>query len=101
VPNLATDNVLGWIAIGAAASLAGMIWPFRRGAVGVVVNLLAGTSGALLAVLASYAFLPAQGAGATSDRARLFYAALGAIASLGILHAAWNRVIDRRRRAAQ
>ena len=97
MPHVPYDSVLAWIAIGAAASLAGMIWPFRRGAAGVVVNLLAGAAGAVLAGLSSYAFLPAQGG--ASDPARLFYAALGAIASLGIVHAAWNRVMERRRRA--
>ena len=45
------DTVLAWVAIGAAASLAGMIWPFRRGALGVELNLLAGILGAILAGL--------------------------------------------------
>jgi hypothetical protein len=52
------ETVLGWTAIGAAAAIAGMIWPFRRGATGVVVNLLTGITGALLAAFASYLVVP-------------------------------------------
>ena len=97
MPHIPYDSVLAWIAIGAGASLAGMIWSFRRGALGIAVNLLAGIAGALLAALASYAFLPVESAG--SERARLFYAALGAIAMLGIVHAAWSRRMELRRHA--
>ncbi len=98
MPDIGHDSLLAWVAIGAAASLAGMIWPFRRGALGVVVNLMAGVAGALLAGLASHLFLPAKST--SNDQARLFFAALGGIAALGVVHAAWNRMIERRRRAA-
>jgi uncharacterized membrane protein YeaQ/YmgE (transglycosylase-associated protein family) len=88
------DAMFAWMAIGAAASLAGMIWPFRRGTLGVVVNLLAGIFGAVLAGLASYLFLPSRIHGDTPTR--LLYAALGALAGLGLVHAAWtHRVSDR------
>src|SRR5258708_4935513 len=80
-----TDTVLACIAIGSAAALAGMIWPFRRGALGVVVNLLTGVLGALVAALLSYAFLPYSPHGDTPTR--LAFAALGALAALGIVHA--------------
>src|SRR5579883_1224906 len=100
-PGVRADGVLAWIAIGAAASLAGMIWPFRRGTLGVVVNLLAGTSGAVIAGLVGCAALPeASTVGGASGEACLFFAALGAVAALGIVHAAWTRVIERRLRHA-
>jgi uncharacterized membrane protein YeaQ/YmgE (transglycosylase-associated protein family) len=91
---MSIETAFAWIAIGAAASLAGMIWPFRRGAVGVAVNLLAGILGALLAGLLSYVVLPRSSHGETP--ARLTFAALGALAMLGIVHAAWSRVVERR-----
>jgi uncharacterized membrane protein YeaQ/YmgE (transglycosylase-associated protein family) len=87
------DTVLGWVAIGAAASLAGMIWPFRRGVLGIIVNLVAGTAGAVLVALASYIVFPAGSHGETP--ARLWFAALGALAALGVVHAAWLRAAPR------
>lgn len=78
-----------WIVIGVAASLAGMIWPFRRGAIGVIANVVAGAAGAVLAGFASYAVLP--WARHEDTPARLFFAALGAIAALGLVHAAYAR----------
>ena len=82
-----SDTVIGSIAIGAAAALAGMIWPFRRGAVGIVVNLVTGIAGALLAALLSLVVLPSGRQGETPGR--LLFAAFGALASLGLLHA-WS-----------
>jgi uncharacterized membrane protein YeaQ/YmgE (transglycosylase-associated protein family) len=83
------DTVLGWVGIGAAASLAAMIWPFRRGAIGVVGNLVAGIVGAVAVALLSYLVTPSP---STADGpVRLFFAALGAIASLCLVHAAWSR----------
>jgi uncharacterized membrane protein YeaQ/YmgE (transglycosylase-associated protein family) len=64
-----------------------MIWPFRRGAVGVLLNVLAGMTGALLAVLFSYVVI--QGAGAESPL-RLAFAALGSWVGLVIVHVAWT-----------
>jgi uncharacterized membrane protein YeaQ/YmgE (transglycosylase-associated protein family) len=87
--NVNADSVLGWMAIGAAASLAGMIWPFRRGAAGVVVNLVAGVVGAVVGALLSYLVVPWAPHG--DGPARLVFAALGALASLGLVHAAWIR----------
>jgi uncharacterized membrane protein YeaQ/YmgE (transglycosylase-associated protein family) len=88
------DTVLAWVAIGAAASLAGMIWPFRRGALGVALNLLAGILGAILAGLLSYVVLPRSTHGETP--ARLTFAALGALTMLGLAHAEWLRIQERR-----
>jgi|SRR5258708_4553876 uncharacterized membrane protein YeaQ/YmgE (transglycosylase-associated protein family) len=90
------DMVLGWVAIGMAASLAGMIWPFRRGAIGVVANLLVGETGALVAGLICYVLL-SEG-GQEHAYASLLFAALGALAALGIAHVAhagWERRVSR------
>jgi hypothetical protein len=81
------DDVLGWIAIGVAASLAGMIWPFRRGTVGVLLNVGVAVFGAVAVALASYAFLPPVHEGPL----RLLCAAVGAIGALLLAHALWNR----------
>jgi uncharacterized membrane protein YeaQ/YmgE (transglycosylase-associated protein family) len=86
------DMVLGWVAIGMAASLAGMIWPFRRGAIGVVANFLVGESGALVAGLICYVLL--SRGGQEHAYASLLYSAIGAFAALGIAHVAhaeWAR----------
>jgi uncharacterized membrane protein YeaQ/YmgE (transglycosylase-associated protein family) len=91
---MSLDAVLGWVAIGTAAALAGMIWPFRRGAVGIVINLLTGIAGALVAVLLSYLVLPPSGG--RSGPARLLVAALGALSGLGVVHSVWmHRVVHR------
>jgi uncharacterized membrane protein YeaQ/YmgE (transglycosylase-associated protein family) len=88
------DTILGWIAVGAAASLAAMIWPFRRGAFGIVVNLCAGIAGAVLLPLLSYLIVPISRAAGPGTR--LFFAALGAVGALGVAHAAWTFVAPRR-----
>ena len=77
--NLQADAVLGWIAIGAAASLAAMIWPFRRGAIGVFINFAAGIGGAIVVALLSYLIVPTSHARHTTER--LFFAAVGSIAA--------------------
>ena len=83
---LSPTAVLGWLAIGLAASLAGMIFPFRRGAAGVVLNSLVGMAGALVAVLVSYWVID----GARPDApVRLAFAAVGAWVGLGLTHALW------------
>jgi uncharacterized membrane protein YeaQ/YmgE (transglycosylase-associated protein family) len=91
-----SSSLFAWIAIGAAASLAGMIWPFRRGLTGVIVNLVVGAGGAVLVALLSYAVLPRSSDPLTT--ARLLFAAVGAIAALGLTHAVWLRQVDRKRR---
>jgi uncharacterized membrane protein YeaQ/YmgE (transglycosylase-associated protein family) len=90
------DSWLGWIAIGAAASLAGMIWPFQRGTTGVVVNFVAGIGGAIVAALASFLVLP----GAHDAPVRLAFAAVGSLGALGVVHALWVRHAEERRRTA-
>ena len=90
-----SSDILAWMAIGAAASLAGMLWPFRRGAMGVLVNLVAGIAGAAALGFASHFLLPSSGA----RPLRLLFAAFGAIAALLVAHAAWNRHVRDRRRS--
>lgn len=82
--NNLVDSILGWIGIGAAASFAGMIWPFQRGAAGIALNLLLGIGGAVLLGLLSLLVL----SGPHAATARLGFAAVGAIAALWIAHAA-------------
>ena len=82
----ALDSVLGWLAIGAAASLAAMIWPFLRGGAGVFIKLALGPLGAVAGALISHAVLPDEPA-----TERLFFAALGAIVALGLSQFAWLR----------
>src|SRR5579859_6001580 len=94
-----TNSLLAWVAIGAGASLAGMIWPFRRGIVGVVINLLVGIGGAVFLAVLSYAVLPRSSDPLTT--ARLLFAAVGAIAALGLTHAVWLRQSDRKRRLVE
>jgi MFS family permease len=89
------DSLLACAMIGAAASLAGMIWPFRRGALGVAVNLLIGIGGALAGGLLSYLVLPLGAHGDTP--ARLLFAALAALAALGLAHAIWTHEAAQRR----
>ena len=78
-------TVLGWLAIGAAASLAAMIWPSRHGAPGVVGNLLLGMLGALLGSLAGVAAFQVRPGGHEC----LAFTAGGALAALGLGHLAW------------
>jgi len=80
------DSLLGWLAIGAAASLAGMIWPFLRGSAGVVVKMLLGPAGAIAGGLISRAILPDE-----SQGLQLIFAAVGALDVLGLSQIAWVR----------
>ncbi len=78
------DEVFGWIAIGGGAALAVMIWPFRRGMTGVVVNLLVGPGGAVVAPLIVSLARPQ-----TTSRTLLFFAAAGALVGLTVAHVGW------------
>jgi hypothetical protein len=90
------DSIFGWIAIGAAASFAGMLWPFLRGAAGIALNLLLGIGGAVLLALASFLVFP----GAHAEPVRLAFAAVGALAALWIAHAVWGSRNHEHHRAA-
>jgi uncharacterized membrane protein YeaQ/YmgE (transglycosylase-associated protein family) len=91
-------TVLGWLAIGIAASLAGMIFPFRRGTVGIAMNVMSGAAGALIAPLLSYFVIPAQ---QPDTPLRLAFAAFGAFAGLGVAHFGYSRFTRRRPTASQ
>jgi hypothetical protein len=85
------DAVLGWAAIGLAASLAAMVWTFRRGAIGVAINALVAVTGAILVPLVSFLILPhTTGADRHEAPGRLLLAAVGALVALGIAHAVWT-----------
>jgi uncharacterized membrane protein YeaQ/YmgE (transglycosylase-associated protein family) len=80
------DSLIGWLAIGAAASLAGMIWPFLRGSAGVVLKMLLGPIGAIAGGLISRAVLPEE-----SQALQLTFAAIGALVVLAVSQIAWLR----------
>jgi uncharacterized membrane protein YeaQ/YmgE (transglycosylase-associated protein family) len=82
----ALDSVLGWMAIGAAASLAAMIWPFLRGGSGVIIKLLLGPLGAIAGAVTSHLLMPNETPGT-----RLLFAAVGAIVLLLVSQVAWQR----------
>lgn len=95
---------LACVAIGAAASLGGMIWAFRRGALGVLANFVAGIGGALIgaaiaAASSPHAMLPGPavpGIPAPAGPAHLFAAGVGAIAALLLMHVGWRAMFVRR-----
>ena len=105
---MSVDTWLAWAAIGAAASLAGMIWVFRRGVLGVLANLAAGIAGAVAGGAIGSAVSPRwqsvvsgpaiPGIPAPAGPPQLFLAGLGAILALVILHLAWMGAIRTRRR---
>jgi uncharacterized membrane protein YeaQ/YmgE (transglycosylase-associated protein family) len=80
------DGLLGWAAIGAAASLAALMWPFLRGGTGVLIKLVLGPLGAVGAALTSHVAIPHE-----PPIERLIFAAIGAIASLVALQVVWQR----------
>jgi uncharacterized membrane protein YeaQ/YmgE (transglycosylase-associated protein family) len=91
----ALDSVLGWMAIGAAASLAAMIWPFMHGGAGVIIKLLLGPLGAVAGAVISHLLIPNE-----PPAERLFFAAVGAIVALALTQVAWSRYVRSKRRLA-
>jgi uncharacterized membrane protein YeaQ/YmgE (transglycosylase-associated protein family) len=85
------NEVFAWTAIGAGASIAGNLWHARRDGTGVVLKLIAGPAGAVLAGTLAAFWLPRGAPGS-----RLFDAAVGGIAALGLLHWVWSLVYSRR-----
>ena len=82
------EVILAWIGIGFGAGIAAMIWPMRRGVVGIVINGAIGIVGAVsLALLGYFLHLYGQLASAQS----FFSAGLGAILALTIAHVGWWR----------
>lgn len=105
---MSPDAWLSWAEIGAAASLGGMIWAFRRGVLGLVANFAAGIGGALIGgVLAeathSHRILPGPaipGIPAPAGPSPLFFAGVGAIAALVVVHVVWAAMLALRGRQA-
>ncbi len=105
---MSADALIGSAAIGAAASLGGMIWAFRRGVVGVLANFAAGIGGALIGGAMAEASSPQRllrgpaipGVPAPAGPASLFFAGVGAIAALLVLHIAWAGLVSWRGRQA-
>jgi hypothetical protein len=92
---MSVDMLLGCIAIGIGAALAAMAWPFRRGFLGIAVNLAAGTGGAVGLTALSYGFLPRQGP------VHFLFATVGATLVLLIAHGFWFWIAARAHRQAQ
>ena len=82
------EVLLSWIAIGLAGSIAGWIWPFRRGVTGIVANAAIAMAGAVSLGLVGrlFGFYP-EGIETTS----LLFAAVGAIGALMFAHVVWAR----------
>ncbi len=80
------DSVLGWVAIGAAASLAALMWPFLRGGAGIFIKLFLGPLGAVAVALLSRLVLPEE-----TPAEQLLFAPVGAIACLCALQIGWHR----------
>lgn len=105
---MSADAWLSWVEIGAAASLGGMIWAFRRGALGVIANFVAGIAGALIGGVLAQVSRPQwvlrgpaiPGIPAPAGPSPLFFAGVGAIAALVVMHVAWVAVLSHRGRQA-
>jgi uncharacterized membrane protein YeaQ/YmgE (transglycosylase-associated protein family) len=94
------SSVLGWIFIGLGASLAGCIWAFRRGVIGVLINMAVAIAGAVTtAWIGSATGLMRS----HKDPVGLALAAFGAVVALFVLHALfWQRhSVDGRMKAFQ
>jgi hypothetical protein len=103
---MTADTWLAWVAIGAAASLAGMIWAFRRGVLGVLANFVAGIGGAIAGGAIGFEVarhspvisgMAVPGIPAPAGPPQLFLAGLGAVIALLVLHVAWLGVVKMRR----
>ena len=103
---MSVDTWLAWVAIGAGASLAGMTWAFRRGVAGVLANIAVGVIGAIAggsigAVVGQHTPVlsgPAiPGIPAPAGPPQLFFAAVGSILALVVLHLGWLGMVKARR----
>jgi hypothetical protein len=79
------NEVFAWAAIGIGAGIAGNLWHARRDGMGVALKLIVSPAGAVLAGSIAALWLPHGRASV-----RLFDAAVGAIAALGLLHGVWG-----------
>ena len=89
------EVIFAWIAIGVCASIAGWIWPFHRGWVGIVLNACIAVIGAVGLGLLGYFF----GAyGRTVATVSMLFAAVGAVGALTLAHVVWARIVHLRPR---
>jgi uncharacterized membrane protein YeaQ/YmgE (transglycosylase-associated protein family) len=89
---MGVDLILGCVAIGVGAALAAMTWPFRRGPVGVVLNIVTGVTGAVGVAALTYRYFP------VFDRTALAFATGGAIFVLLLSHGIWLAIVAHKRR---
>jgi uncharacterized membrane protein YeaQ/YmgE (transglycosylase-associated protein family) len=90
------EVLLAWIAIGLAGSIAGWIWPFRRGLSGIVINAVAAMGGAVVFGLlgCGLGFYTLARAGTS-----LLFAAIGCVVALLLAHLVWARLAPTLRRS--
>jgi uncharacterized membrane protein YeaQ/YmgE (transglycosylase-associated protein family) len=87
--------LVGWIFIGLAASLGASLWPFRRGLLGIAMNIGAGMAGAVgLAYVGIALGLPRR------DPLTLVFAGVGAFVMLVVAHGIWQAGTRKRNRDA-
>ncbi len=84
--------IIGWVCIGLGAALAVCILPFRRGLLGVCLNV----TSAVLGAIAAPSFGVTLGLSPRDPR-ELPLAALGALTLMALMHLAWNRARPNRR----
>ncbi len=85
------SEVLAWIAIGAGVGIVGNLWHARRDATGVVLKLVAGAAGAVVAGGLAALMAP-QGRASM----RLFASAVGGFIALALLQFVWAVVSSHR-----
>lgn len=81
------SSVIAWIGFGVVAGLAAMILPYNRGVRGIATNIALGIGGALL-----FGFVGRLlGLYHARDSFGFLFAAVGALTTLIVYHALWNR----------
>jgi uncharacterized membrane protein YeaQ/YmgE (transglycosylase-associated protein family) len=76
---------IAWVCIGLGGALAACILPFRRGYLGVVLNVFSGVAGAVVAARVAVAL-----GLSSADPRTLPVAVLGALALLAVTHLLWR-----------
>jgi uncharacterized membrane protein YeaQ/YmgE (transglycosylase-associated protein family) len=89
------EMVWVWVGFGVAAGMVAMILPFRRGIVGLAINIMLGVLGSLLGGVIGLALNERH---RFHDPAGLVLSAVFSVLTLGIVHALWlkrNPHVDR------
>ncbi len=89
--------LLSWMVIGIALGLATLLWPFRRGAFGAVVNLLLAVSGASMGGLFGIYVEHCSPEGTEC----LTFVAAGTLATVCVGHVAWLATAGRKQAHAR